>query len=184
MEGILAALTVPESIGERVHLATDNRIRAEDIARITREEIGIDVRLADPTLFRNVTLPIVKAALERGGRAASSRTRSTSSGRSSAATASGASRFTTSATTSGSSACASRRPNTEHAFRMLCRHNKFVQDFGKVRDPDEISRREFLWEKVLGEIEHKTGRQVASLPPDEFRRFLTQRIDLKTFTER
>ncbi len=67
VEGILAALTVPESIGERIHLATDNRIRSEDIARITREEIGIDVRLADPTLFRNVTLPVVKAVLERSG---------------------------------------------------------------------------------------------------------------------
>jgi hypothetical protein len=77
-----------------------------------------------------------------------------------------------------------RRPNTEHAFRMLCRHNKYVQDFGKVRDLDEIARREFLWEKTLGAIEHKTGRQVASLPPDEFRRFLTQRIDVKTFKER
>ncbi len=67
VQGILAALTVPESIGERIHLATDNRIRSEDIARITREEIGINVRLADPTLFRNITLPIVKTALERGG---------------------------------------------------------------------------------------------------------------------
>jgi len=77
-----------------------------------------------------------------------------------------------------------RRPNTEHAFRMLCRHNKYVQEFGQVRDLDEIARREFLWENVLGEIEHTTGREVASLPPDEFRRFLTQRIDLKTFTAR
>ena len=67
---------------------------------------------------------------------------------------------------------------------MLCRHNKYVQEFGQVRDLDEIARREFLWEKVLGDVERTTGREVASLPPDEFRRFLTQRIDLKTFTER
>ena len=61
----VAALTVPEAIGERIHLATDNRIRTEDIIRITRGEIGINVRLTDPTRFRNLTLPIVKAALER-----------------------------------------------------------------------------------------------------------------------
>ena len=36
----------------------------------------------------------------------------------------------------------SRRPETRSAFRMLCRHNRWVQEFGKVRDPDEISRRE------------------------------------------
>jgi hypothetical protein len=67
---------------------------------------------------------------------------------------------------------------------MLCRHNKYVQEFGKVRDLDEIARREFLWEKALGDIEHKVGREVASLPPDEFRRYLTQRLDLKTFKPR
>ena len=35
-----------------------------------------------------------------------------------------------------------RRPNTEHAFRMLCRHNRYVQQFGRVRDADEVARRE------------------------------------------
>ena len=183
VQGILAALTVPESIGERIHLATDNRIRSEDIARITREEIGIDVRLADPTLFRNITLPIVKAALERGGEpklANALDKLGTIFG--------GYGEWGQPIHDVGNDVrilgLPVRRPNTEHAFRMLCRHNKFVQDFGKVRDLDEIARREFLWEKVLSAIEHTTGRQVASLPPDEFRRFLSQRIDLKAFTER
>ena len=183
VQGILAALTVPESIGERIHLATDNRIRSEDIARITREEIGIDVRLADPTLFRNITLPIVKAALERGGEpklANALDKLGTIFG--------GYGEWGQPIHDVGNDVrilgLPVRRPNTEHAFRMLCRHNKFVQDFGKVRDLDEIARREFLWEKVLSAIEHTTGRQVASLPPEEFRRFLSQRIDLKAFTER
>jgi hypothetical protein len=77
-----------------------------------------------------------------------------------------------------------RRPNTENAFRMLCRHNKYVQEFGKIRDLDEIARREHLWEKVLEEIEHTTGRQAASISPLEFRRLLGQRLDLKGFRER
>ena len=74
-----------------------------------------------------------------------------------------------------------RRPNTLDAFRMLCRHNKYVQEFGTVRDLDEIARREHLWEKVLDAIEFETGRQIASIPPDEFRRALSQRLDLKAF---
>jgi hypothetical protein len=45
--GILAALTVPEAIGHRIHLATDNRIRSEDMVRITREELGANVRLSE-----------------------------------------------------------------------------------------------------------------------------------------
>ena len=156
VQGILAALTVPESIGERIHLATDNRIRSDDIARITREEIGIDVRLADPTLFRNITLPIVKAALERGGQpklANALDKLGTIFG--------GYNEWGQPIHDVGNDVrilgLPVRRPNTEHAFRMLCRHNKYVQDFGKVRDLDEIARREFLWEKVLGEIEHQDG---------------------------
>jgi len=183
VEGILAALTVPESIGERIHLATDNRIRSEDIARITREEIGIDVRLADPTLFRNVTLPVVKAVLERSGEpklANALDKLGTIFG--------GYGEWGQPIHDVGNDVrilgLPLRRPNTENAFRMLCRHNKYVQEFGKVRDLDEIARREHLWEKTLKEIENKTGRQVASIPPDEFRRFLSQRLDLKGFKER
>ena len=67
---------------------------------------------------------------------------------------------------------------------MLCRHNKYVQEFGKIRDLDEIARRELLWEKVLGEIEHTTGHQAASIPPADFRRLLSQRLELKGFREK
>ena len=62
--GILSALQTPEAIGARIHLATDNRIRSEEVMRITHEELGINVRLADPTLTRNVTLPLVKLSLQ------------------------------------------------------------------------------------------------------------------------
>ena len=61
--GILAALGTPDAIGNRIHLATDNRIRSEDILRINREELGVRVRLADPTVYRNLTLPVMKSTL-------------------------------------------------------------------------------------------------------------------------
>jgi hypothetical protein len=67
---------------------------------------------------------------------------------------------------------------------MLCRHNKFVQEFGKVRDLDEIARREIVWAKALHAIEFETGRQVASIPAEDFRKLLTAQVDLKTFRER
>ena len=50
-----------------------------------------------------------------------------------------------------------RRPNTFYAFRMLCRHNKLVQEFGKVKDPDEIARRERVWAEALARIEKESG---------------------------
>lgn len=181
--GILAALTVPEAIGERIHLATDNRIRSEDIVRITREEIGINVRLADPTLFRNLTLPIVKAALLQLNEpklANALEKLGTIFG--------GYGEWGQPIHDVGNDVrilgLPIRRPDTEQAFRMLCRHNKYVQDFGRVRDLDEVARREHIWEKALQRIEFKTGRQVASISAEEFRTQLSSEIDIKSFREK
>jgi hypothetical protein len=67
---------------------------------------------------------------------------------------------------------------------MLCRHNDHVQAFGRVRDGDEIARRERLWEETIDAIEFESGRQVASMRAKEFRRLLAQRIELKSFRRR
>jgi hypothetical protein len=71
------------------------------------------------------------------------------------------------------------RPDTLHAFRMLCRHNKYVQQFGKIRDADEIARRETVWEKFIDGLEHRTGRQAASVDPREFRQALAAVADVR-----
>jgi hypothetical protein len=77
-----------------------------------------------------------------------------------------------------------RRPDTLQTFRMLCRHNKYVQEFGKVKDGDEIARRERLWGQTIDAIEFEIGRQVASLSAREFRRQLEARIDPRAFRAR
>ena len=77
-----------------------------------------------------------------------------------------------------------RRPDTEHAFRMLCRHNRFVQAYGRVRDADEIARREHAWEQALMRIEVASGHQAGALRPREFRELLAEELDLETFTLR
>jgi hypothetical protein len=181
--GILAALHTPEAIGARVHLATDNRIRTEDVMRITREELGVNVRLADPTLTRNVTLPVVKAVLLAMNEPKLARVLE---------------KLGTIFGVYGEwgqpihdvgndvriLGLPIRRPDTAGAFRMLCRHNKHVQEFGRVRDPDEVARRERVWEEAIDAIEFETGRQVASVGASEFRRLLGSRIDLKSFRVR
>ena len=178
--GILAALTVPEAIGNRIHLATDNRIRSEDMVRITREELGANVRLSDPTLYRNVTLPLVKAtltwlkepklagALEKLG------------------TIFGAyGEWGQPIHGVGNDVrllgLPLRRPNTQHAFRMLCRHNRYVQEFGRVRDADETARRERVWVSAIEAIEHRTGHEIGALPAADFQRLIDEDIDLRAF---
>jgi hypothetical protein len=181
--GILASLTAPEAIGARIHLATDNRIRSEEICRIAEEELGVKVRMSDPTLSRNVTLPLYKAAL----------------------LAMGDHKLANVVEKLGSIfgvygewgqpihdvgndvrllGLPIRRPETAAAFRMLCRHNKYVQQFAKVRDADEIARRERVWEEAIEAIEYETGREAAAIRAREFRQLLADRVDLAAFKPR
>jgi hypothetical protein len=64
---------------------------------------------------------------------------------------------------------------------MLCRHNKYVQEFGRVRDPDEVARREKVWVRTLEEMEHQTGHEAGAIRADEFRRLLAREIELPAF---
>jgi nucleoside-diphosphate-sugar epimerase len=179
-QGILAALVAPEAIGNRIHLATDNRIRSEDMVGTVNEELGVEVRLADPTLYRNLTLPLVKAVLTRVGepKLANALERL-------AMIFGGYGEWGQPVHEVGNDVrilgLPIRRPDTRHAFRMLCRHNRFVQDYGRVRDPDEIARREKVWAQTLDAIEHETGRQVGALPAEEFQELLAAEIDPKSF---
>ena len=183
VEGILAALHVPEAIGARIHLATDNRIRSEDMVRITREELGVHVRLVDPTLYRNVTLPIVKTALNVMGQpklAGALQKLGTIFG----AYGEWGQPIHDVGNDVRILGLPLRRPQTDHAFRMLCRHNRYVQEYGRVRDPDEVARRERVWERAMEAIEFKTGREAASIEAGEFRERLVEEIDLGTFRMR
>jgi nucleoside-diphosphate-sugar epimerase len=181
--GILASLGTPEAIGARIHLATDNRIRSEEVVRITREELGVSVRMVDPTLTRNLTLPLVKAVLLAMGEPK---------------LANVIEKLGTIFGVYGEwgqpihdvgndvriLGLPIRRPDTSAAFRMLCRHNRFVQAFGQVRDGEEIARREQLWEGAIEEMEFESGRQVTAMRPAEFRRLLSQRLELRSFYPR
>lgn len=178
--GIMAALTVPEGIGRRIHLATDDRIRSDVIARITKEEIGVDVHLADPTLYRTLTMPMRAQAL----RTLHEPKLASAVGRL-AVIFSAYGEWGQPIHDVGNDVrilgLPIHRPNTEHAFRMLCRHNRYVQQFGKIRDPDEIARREAVWTRVIERIEYLTGREAASIPAAAFRQLLEREMDPQTF---
>ncbi len=181
--GILAALTAPEAIGARIHLATDNRIRSENIVRIVREELGVSVRLSDPTLYRNLTLPLVKATLERMGEP-----KLANALEKLGTIFAGYGEWGQPIHEIGNDVrilgLPIRRPSTEAAFRMLCRHNKYVQEFGSVRDLDEVARRERLWQKAIDAIEHATGHEVTAIPAERFRQLLAAHFDPRTFRKR
>jgi hypothetical protein len=179
-EGIVAALKKPQAIGERIHLATDNRITSKDIRDIVQEELGVNVKLAEPTLHRNITLPVMSKlligfkqpklarALEKLGTIFA-----------------GYSEWGQPVHEVGNDVrvlgLSAQRPNTRYAFRMLCRHNRYVQNFGQIWDLDEISRREKIWWDLIMQLEGTLDAPVGSMPAEDFQRAIDEELDLNVF---
>ncbi|MBI4863422.1 MAG: SDR family oxidoreductase [Candidatus Riflebacteria bacterium] len=183
VQGILSALTRPAAVGVRVHLATDQRLRSVVLLRTAREEIEIGVSLAEPTLHRTVTMPIVErilGLLDQPKLAGALKTLSTIFG--------GYSEWGQPVHEVGNDVqilgLPLPRPNGEHVFRMLCRHNRYVQEFGRVKDPREVSRREWLWGRFIHDLEKRTGRPAGSMPVKEFSARLGEAIDVASFQPR
>ncbi len=178
VRGILAALARPAAIGARIHLATDNRLTSEEIRHAVQEEVGVEVRLAEPTLHRNVTLPVLSKVLNRFGQ-----------GRLATALSKlgtifgGYSEWGQPVHEVGRDVSIlglpAERPVTEHAFRMLCRHNRFVQEFGKIKDPEEISRRERVWRDFIHALEERTGGPAGALEAEKFQQAVVEGLDLE-----
>ncbi|MEW6280476.1 MAG: SDR family oxidoreductase, partial [Candidatus Eremiobacterota bacterium] len=181
--GILSALTRPRSVGERVHLATDRRMTTERMRLVILEELGVDVKLAEPTLHRTVQLPVLTRVLKKIKQANLARALEklgTIFG--------GYSEWGQPVHQVGNDAellgMPTPRPNTESAFRMLCRHNKYVQRFGMVKDPRELARREKLWTEFIYELERDYGKPVGELESAEFRMRFYERFEPERFVEK
>lgn len=180
VEGIIGALKRPEAVGERVHLATDNRVTSEHIRDIVKDELGVDIKLADPTTHRNVTLPVLTkllSGLKQERLANALEKLGTIFG--------GYSEWGQPIHEVGNDvrilALSPDRPNSVYCFRMLCRHNRYVQKFGQVWDPDEISRREKIWWDLMMDLEAETGGPVGAMDPEAFQDAVEKAIDIETF---
>lgn len=180
VQGIVAALKRPLAVGERVHLATDNRLRSQQIRDIVFDELGVEIRLADPTTHRTITLPVLSKILGSLGQerlAGALEKLGTIFG--------GYSEWGQPVHEVGNDVrvlgLSEKRPVTEYCFRMLCRHNRFVQRFGAVKDLDEISRRERIWWDLIVELEDRLGHPVGGMEPEKFREFIFSRLEPESF---
>jgi hypothetical protein len=181
--GMIAALKRPEAIGERVHLATDNRITSSQMLSIVNEELGAKVRLAEPTFHRTITMPAMSRAL----RSVKQEKIAGILGKLSTIFG-GYSEWGQPVHQVGNDVTLLGlplpRPNTKHVFRMLCRHNRYVQDYGKIKDLDEISRREKIWLDFVDELETETRKPAGALSAADFRSTLVGSFDLNDFVRK
>jgi nucleoside-diphosphate-sugar epimerase len=178
--GIVAALKRPQAVGERIHLASDNRVTSQEIRDIVEEELGVSVKLAEPTLHRTVTLPLLTKVLTRLNQERIARILEKLG-----TIFSGYSEWGQPVHEVGNDVTllglSEERPDSRRAFRMLCRHNRYVQDFGKIKDPDEISRRERIWWEFASRAEERYGQPVGAMSATDFRTALEQSLDTDRF---
>jgi hypothetical protein len=181
--GIVASLKQPGAIGERVHLATDRRITASEMVEILNEELGASVKLAEPTLHRTVTLPAISKLLH----AAKQQKIANILGKLGTIFG-GYSEWGQPIHEVGNDVrilgLEEPRPDSRHAFRMLCRHNRFVQDFGQIKDEDEISRRERIWTEFVVALEVEASIEAGAMPPADFQKAVFATFDLEDFTRK
>ncbi len=183
VQGIVAALKKPEAVGERVHLATDQRVTSEQMRDLCQEELDIKVKLAEPTLHRNVTLPLLTkllTGLKQERLAGTLQTLGNIFG--------GYSEWGQPIHEVGNDVdvlgLSLPRPDSRWAVRMLCRHNRYVQNFGQIKDLDEISRREKVWGEFIDGVETKAKAPAGSLGAEEFRKHLAEGMDLEKFARK
>jgi hypothetical protein len=183
VSGIIAALHKPNAVGERIHLATDKRITPADMQKILEEELEVEVKLAEPTLHRNVTLPVLTKLLSQLNqpRIADALERLSTIFGSYSEWGQPVHEVGKDVSVLGLS---EPRPDTVAAFRMLCRHNRYIQDYGQIRDLAEISRREKLWTEFIKTLEAQTGQPASAISAEAFRTALADYFDLTSFTKR
>ncbi len=153
---------------------------SEQIRDIVKEEVGVKVTLAEPTLHRTVTLPLLTRLLRRLQQpklAFAMEKLGTIFG--------GYSEWGQPVHEVGNDVrvlgLPDKRPDSQHAFRMLCRHNRYVQEFGKVWDADEIARREKVWAEFITDLEKRSGQPVGAMAAKDFHQAVREEIDLGTF---
>ncbi len=178
--GIVASLSRPMAIGTRVHLATDNYITSRQMRDICAEELGVNVRLAEPTMHRNLTLPIMTKLLNL-----CNQDKLSSALYKLGTIFGGYSEWGQPIHQVGNDhtilGLSNERPNTESALRMLCRHNHYVQNFGQVRDATEVARRERVWDEAITRIEQDSGVAASKMAPKEFELALNDHLDTEHF---
>lgn|GEM_PF-213595 len=182
-EGIIAALMHPQAVTERIHLATDNRMTAETMQEILVEEVGIKVAFAEPAVHRKLWLPVMTGVLKRFGQGKLAHALEKMGH-----IFGGYSEWGQPIHEVGNDVkilgMSPQRPCTEDIFRMLCRHNKYVQQFGQIQSPDELSRRERVWWGFINDLETLTGQLAGSLSPEQFEQAVSMALDVETFTRK
>lgn len=151
--GLHSALTKPLATGERVHLGGDG-IKIKQFAAVFQEEIGLKIRLVNPTIHRLFWRPLMRVMCNMAGM------------QKIFSKLEGLFNIFASYAEWGQPVhelgndvkllgLPVPRPNIVYLAHMLCRHNQMVQGWGKIRDKVVINERERKWEEFINDLERR-----------------------------
>eukprot|EP00906_Rhabdomonas_costata_P039391 RCo055702 len=169
-DGVVASLFRPLGTGERVHLASEG-ISADQFRKIFHEEVGIKLTFSNPVIHRYIRRPILKVLFKAIGQPKLYRKLEQLF-----EIFGSYSQWGQPVHELGNDVrvlgLSEERPNLVDLTRVLVRHNQIVQDWGKLRNPAEIGRREKIWKEFIADLEARTGQHVGRMPPAEFKQEL------------
>jgi nucleoside-diphosphate-sugar epimerase len=165
-QGLHKALTRPLATCERVHLGCEG-IRIGQFIDSFADEIGIRVQMTNPAIHRAVRQPILKLMARMVGLANLYRKVETLFNIFGSYAEWGQPRHEL-----GNDVrllgLEEPRPDLVPLAHMLCRHNKQVQDWGRVRDKAVLMDRERRWKTLVDGLEKKYGTHAGAIPAAEF----------------
>jgi len=180
VQGMIHALHRPQSVGQRVHLGTDNHLSSAQITEHMAELVGVRVKLTNPALYRYIRDPLIAKFMTVVGMS-----KMMPALRRLTEIFAAYSEWGQPVHLLGNDVSVlglpPKRPWTSHVLKMVIPHNELVQEFGKVRG-EEVFRREREWEKfcadLLAECKAKdpTIEHLGALDQRTFRRAAEQRL--------
>eukprot|EP00669_Euglena_mutabilis_P009108 TRINITY_DN4054_c0_g1_i1.p1 TRINITY_DN4054_c0_g1~~TRINITY_DN4054_c0_g1_i1.p1 ORF type:complete len:600 (-),score=233.19 TRINITY_DN4054_c0_g1_i1:288-2057(-) len=164
--GLHAALTRPLATCERVHLGGDG-IRLSQFTRVFHEEIGLRVRMVNPVIHRIFRRPIMRlvarwAGLDKAYKKLEGLFDIFSSY---AEWGQPVHELGNDVRLLGLPAT---RPDIVYLVQMLCRHNRTVQGYGKIRDKAVIAEREKKWAAFIDDLERRAEVHPAAISAGKF----------------
>lgn len=166
VDGLEAALRKPGATGERIHLGCGG-LNTGRLVELYAEEIGINIAYVNPVIHRLVRRPVLKAMFGVIGLGKLYKRLEVLFN-----IFGGYSEWGQPNHHLGNDVrllgLSEKRPNLEQVLRLMCRHNKHVQEWGQARDRDLLAKREKLWKKFMADLVKKTGKQPKDIAPADF----------------
>lgn len=183
VNGIVTSLSKPEAVGQPIHLAAAESADISMFFEIGQREMGISVWRVEPSIFRNIMLPIFELMIRMKSPSRTMRLlRNVNKMKSMFANYCELGQIVIELNNDQRILGLPKyNVKIEKTLTMIYRHNRYVQLWNGNTDLAETMRRERVWANVIAQMKKETGSDAAVLSPEEFARRIICYVDLHSF---